>query len=432
LDESNLALNIRSRSLIELFQPLDNFQSAPVGFLTATKLVTMLLGYNDFALRLIPLLCGLVTLALLIWVSQKISPLSTPLAVAIVATSYFHIYYATEFKQYAVDIALTLLYLGFVVQTAQAPTRKHIGIIALIGVVSVWFSNPMIFVLAGMGLVLWIHFIFKRDWVTVRQLTVMGILQLISFAVVYWVSYRQIATGTQIGDFMNKTWQAHFLRPNINSAMQFFFEIFTLISGFYNPVLFILCLYGFVIGIIKIRKLWLWLILSPLLFTGIASFLELYPLANRFLLFILAPIIIIIAIGWMDMIEKIRLKLPFISAGIVAILCTVLIVRIEVPIPSDIRPALTFIDQYILPDEAIYATARMSQTAEHYGYDYILFPAPLPTDKRVWLIAEARLIDYVNLEMAELPYSYYISYEYEWIWVSCVPTDERPCPTLDD
>lgn len=429
LDESNLALNIRSRSLLELFQPLDNFQSAPVGFLTATKLVTMILGYNDFALRLIPLLCGLITLMLLVWVSQKISPISTPLAVAMVATCLFYIYYATEFKQYAVDATLTLLYLGLIIQTVQAPTRKNIGILALIGMVSVWFSHPMIFVLAGMGLVLWLHFTLKRDWIRVRHLMVMGVLQLMSFALVYWISYRQATIGSEIGDFMNKTWQAHFLRLNINSFMQFFFEIFTLISGFYNPVLFILCLYGFVIGIVRIRKLWLWLILSPLLFTGMASFVELYPLANRFLLFILAPIIIIIAIGWIDMVEKIRQKQPIISGVIVAVLCTLLMIRIEVPMLSDIRPALELIDQYILPDEDIYVTGRMSRTAEHYGYDYILFPAPFPTDKRIWFLGEARLIDF---EGVELPYPYYISYKYVWIWLSCVPTADRPCPTLDD
>jgi hypothetical protein len=49
LDEVNLALNIINRSYSELLNTLDYNQAAPPGFLWIEKLVTQLLGNNEYA-----------------------------------------------------------------------------------------------------------------------------------------------------------------------------------------------------------------------------------------------------------------------------------------------------------------------------------------------------------------------------------------------
>ena len=64
-DEANLALNLVNRSFGGLTQPLDFDQGAPIGFLLLEKLFIVLIGSQDYVLRLIPLLSGLLAVYLI-------------------------------------------------------------------------------------------------------------------------------------------------------------------------------------------------------------------------------------------------------------------------------------------------------------------------------------------------------------------------------
>src|SRR6185503_14605680 len=61
-DEAMLALNIVNRNFAGLLQPLDYDQGAPIGFLLVEKIFNSVLGKNELALRLLPLLVGLISL----------------------------------------------------------------------------------------------------------------------------------------------------------------------------------------------------------------------------------------------------------------------------------------------------------------------------------------------------------------------------------
>lgn len=65
-DEAVLALNIVNRSYLELLQPLDYDQAAPIGFLIVEKFAVQLFGDNEYSLRLFPLLSGIISLLLFI------------------------------------------------------------------------------------------------------------------------------------------------------------------------------------------------------------------------------------------------------------------------------------------------------------------------------------------------------------------------------
>src|SRR5438067_8951608 len=69
LDELYLALNITSRSLPQLLQPLDHNQGAPVGFLMLQKLSTQVFGNSEYSFRLLPLLSGILSLLLFSYVA---------------------------------------------------------------------------------------------------------------------------------------------------------------------------------------------------------------------------------------------------------------------------------------------------------------------------------------------------------------------------
>jgi hypothetical protein len=58
--EAALALNIVERSYLNLLKPLDYFQAAPVGFLFIERCAVNVLGTSEYALRLFPLIAGIV------------------------------------------------------------------------------------------------------------------------------------------------------------------------------------------------------------------------------------------------------------------------------------------------------------------------------------------------------------------------------------
>ena len=64
LDESSLALNIVNRSFSQLLKPLDYGQGAPLGFLILERLAVHVFGTHEYALRLFPFLCGIISLLL--------------------------------------------------------------------------------------------------------------------------------------------------------------------------------------------------------------------------------------------------------------------------------------------------------------------------------------------------------------------------------
>jgi predicted membrane-bound mannosyltransferase len=64
LDELMLALNIINKDFYQLLGPLDHHQGAPAGFLMVEKLALQLFGNSEYALRLFPLISGIISLVL--------------------------------------------------------------------------------------------------------------------------------------------------------------------------------------------------------------------------------------------------------------------------------------------------------------------------------------------------------------------------------
>lgn len=73
-DEAVLALNIINRNYLQLTETLDYEQGAPIGFLWVEKFILQLLGNNEYALRLFPLIAGMISLFLFWQLAQKILP----------------------------------------------------------------------------------------------------------------------------------------------------------------------------------------------------------------------------------------------------------------------------------------------------------------------------------------------------------------------
>ena len=156
LDEAAIARNVASRSPLALLQPLDYAQIAPRGFLLFERLAADALGTGDRALRVYSLLTALAALPLFYALARRVlSERGALLAFALFAVLGRPIFYASEAKQYSGDIffAALLLVLGLRLLDGDAAPRHWLRLGAL-GAIAVWFSQPALFILAGIGVAL--------------------------------------------------------------------------------------------------------------------------------------------------------------------------------------------------------------------------------------------------------------------------------------
>ncbi|RPI92504.1 MAG: hypothetical protein EHM40_12820 [Chloroflexi bacterium] len=289
-DEAMLALNIVGRGFAELLRPLDYDQGAPVGFLLVEKLFHAILGKHEFALRLFPLLVGLLSLGLFYLLLKRMAVRGAGLlaALALFALNPRLVYYSSEVKQYIVDAAVTIALLLVAAPLFEAsPRKKDFAWLALAGVVALWFSHPALFVLAGIGLALVIVYLRRRDISSLRFAIGMGILWLLNIGLLYALILQDLSRNA----YMREYWAGAFLpmppwsdpgwflrNLNENIGIQF---------GMPSAVLlvFALMLLGWVLLSLRKREDAL-AFASILLVTLAASALGLYPVFERMILFL--------------------------------------------------------------------------------------------------------------------------------------------------
>lgn len=204
LDEAYLAVNFLDRDLAQLlFEPLSNGQAAPLGFLALTKVLTTVLGVEDWVLRLQPLAAGLLTL-LAAWGLAR-STLSHRAAqatfVGLLALSPVLVYYSSEFKQYHNDVLATVALLWLAARFDLQHWSRDALILAVAGAVAIWLSHPSLFVLAGVGLVLWIEAIRQRQRAAWLAVSGMGLVWMLAFALHHTLAMKTLAGNQHLLDF---------------------------------------------------------------------------------------------------------------------------------------------------------------------------------------------------------------------------------------
>jgi hypothetical protein len=292
VDEAMLALNIVERDFAGMFKPLDYDQGAPLGFLLVEKVFNLLLGKHELALRLFPLLAGLASLGLFYLLLKRLT--SGPgllLPLALFALNPRLIYYSSEVKQYILDVTVTILLLLLAAPLLRAsPRKRDVAWLALVGVVALWFSHPALFVLAGIGIAVAILALQRRDDSILQWVAGMGILWLFTIALLYMLILRDLSQNA----YMREYWQGAFLPMplwsdpgwfgrslNENVGIQFGIPYAVL-------VVFFLMLVGWVMLWFHERG-YAMAIAGILVVTLIASVLQLYPVFERMILF-LVPI----------------------------------------------------------------------------------------------------------------------------------------------
>ncbi len=382
-DEAMLAVNIVRRPLGGLFPPLDYGQVAPPGFLMLVKLTTSVLGNQDYVLRLVPLLAGLLAIPLTYVLAKRWSRGWGPLlSLGMFALTPTLIYYSSEFKQYSSDVlaALVLLLLGSrCVEEDSNPGR--LLALGAAGVLISWMSHPALFVLGGILTTLGLSILLRRDWRRVGCFVGVCLAIAVNFGIIYFTSLRHWARDTAVIDF----WAGSYAPPLSASAASWYLRAFAALTNPSGISAGIAASGLFIVGVVSVtlrRWQYMSLALAPTLLSLAASALRLYPFDGRFLLFSLPAILILESEG-VERIREILMRLNRAAAILAATACAVVLLIQPLsttyrwlrtpPVRDDIKPALAYIQAHDLETDLVYlyypAIPQFEYYAPFYGLD---------------------------------------------------------------
>lgn len=335
LDEILLALNVIQRSFGELATPpLLLHQMAPVGFLFLSKAVVNILGPDEMALRLVPLLAGIAGVAVFPFLAEKcLRREAIPYAVGFFALSFALIYYSNEFKQYSLDgLSSVLLYLvGFSILQSEKPMRFTPVIQLLAVTFSCLTSFPAFFVASSLLIILIPNALTGKHWEKLPCLGLITCSMIFCFWAVYETSFSAIEPGA-LQSFLSDWQRAHAFMPIPapgEGRLIWFLTKPIAPLQMVHPALEMQGLLAFVwvvgaASLIRSNHQKMVLLLLPATFALLASAFEIYPWSGRFLVFLTPSVCLILGEGTRSLICSLRKKTPIVAG----FLCTVLFLSV--------------------------------------------------------------------------------------------------------
>jgi hypothetical protein len=379
VDEAMLALNIIHRSLPELLSPLDYNQGAPIGFLIAQKLFVEIFGTSEYALRLLPLLCGIISLFLFVRVAKEfVEPKSLIVATGLFAISYKLIFYSSEVKQYSSDVAVALVLYSVTlyIQNAGLSAARSL-VFGMIGAFGIWFSHPATFVVAGIGGTLSGSLAHNKQWSKLLLLMNAGLLWAVSFGALYLISLHSLSQNSELLNY----WSYGFMPfpPKSVADLRWFdktfFEIFKeplgLLPASIAAVTFLIG--GLSMAIEKKDKFFL--LAAPIMFALLASGLQSYPFTGRLLLFAAPFIIVCIAEGVMRVGLLVRNKQNLLNAAVASVLLVPQLlysstILVKPYFFEDVKPAMEYISKRWQKGDILYVYHGAQPTFQFYSAKY--------------------------------------------------------------
>ena len=436
-DEAMLALNIVNRNFAELFKPLEYDQGAPLGFLLVEKFFNALFGRHELVLRFFPLLAGLASLWLFylllmslrggdsrrsnLLANSEIASGYRPrnegigffLALALFAVNPQLVDYASEAKQYIVDVAVALVLLLLAIPIFQNQfNRKNFILLAIAGILALWFSHPALFALAGIGVALVIQFLQTREFKKLRTTFGIGLLWLANLALLYFINLRNLSQNDYLADY----WSAGFLPLPPWSDLNWLNELITYQFDvqFLPLLVLILILIGW-FALLRERKSLVLAFAFTAFFAFTTSALHLYPVNGRLSLFLI-PLGILLLGRSIDFLRQTFSSNKFVSMSIAIVLSGYLLINplitsfqnfISPRYYEHIRPTMQVLADSWTDGDALFVTAWAEPAFRYYAPFYGLedvkyvsskiedYPdgeklklriSPLVGKKRVWVL----------------------------------------------
>lgn len=387
IDEAAIARNVLARSPAALLQPLDFAQIAPKGFLLIEKLAVDTFGASDRALRLYSILTALAALPLFYALARRVlSERGALLAFALFAVLGRPIYYAAEAKQYGGDIFFACLLLLLAVRIlAYDAAPRHWLRLGVLGAIAVWFSQPALFILAGVGLALSVAVV--KGKIPLRWPAIVACaLWAVSGVPSIWLTLHSLAPHEQA--YMRSFWQDGFWPIPPHSLRELAWPVVNLYGLFRDPLGMPVTALGvglFILGFVALARrqpVQLTALAGAIVVVYVASALRIFPFDatvkgfnkiaagnGRVLLFLLPSLVLLVTAGVMELLASpLRYvhRIGLASAALV-IGAPLYYALTGLPYsPHDLRPILTAMGEHQQPGDRLYVYYGGSQPFEWY------------------------------------------------------------------
>lgn len=367
LDEATLTSSILSRDFAGLLdQPLDYSQCAPIGFLYIERLFVLLLGSDEWVLRLFPLICGVAALFLFAWLCHKLlSPVGALLAVLLFAAAPYLIYYSSDVKQYGPDAlaAVLLLCLAWSPLSSSGWTPGRCLLAGLTAGAMIFVSQTSVFVLAGITLGIgWVGLVQKNS----RLLWLNGLFTLLWLAA-FAVNYYFVLSKFQTYAGLIPYWQAlHAFLPLDVLSLDFWvwfprklLQILKSPCGFEKQYLLVLPFLAGAFYLFRRQKSFFVTMCGIAACAIAASAMQRFPFAERVILFIAPLAILCIGQGIAAFVEPLwparkaaALLIVLLFVFVPTLSAAVLLVR---PVQrEEMRPLLETLQTRLQPGDRLY------------------------------------------------------------------------------
>jgi len=305
-DESTIAVDIISRPISDLINPsLDYDLAYPLAFMLLIKLSTQVLGTSEYVIRLIPFIASISALFLFYKVVKSyLNPNAVLIALGLFAVLDSLVYQSSNLKPYSSDVLFTLLIfaLTIYVQSMKLNMPRTI-LFGISGALVIWFSNPSVLVLAGVGVSLGVFSLINKDWKGIGKLSISYSMWTLSFIANYFLYIRNLKANFSVSlDWMLALQNAYMPFPPTSAAeIKWFTELF--FDIFSNPLAMTvtgISAFAFLAGCISMytkKRRTFFILISPVLVTFLAAALHEYPFKGRFIFFLLPLLLLIIAEG---------------------------------------------------------------------------------------------------------------------------------------
>jgi hypothetical protein len=195
VDEEMIALNARWRSFGDLAGALWLDQTAPLGWVALERLALQMFGVSERAARALPVLFGIGTLAVAVWVGRRwMTPLGAAILAALCSIAPWLVFFTLELKQYSADTCWALLLPALAAWAAEAETRDRVmrraAVWWTVAAGGLWLSNGATFVAPACAAVLVGRAWQRHGMAAAAAAAAPGIIWLISFAGHYALALR--------------------------------------------------------------------------------------------------------------------------------------------------------------------------------------------------------------------------------------------------
>jgi len=376
LDELVVARNVLEKPLAALLlRPLDHDQIAPPLYLLLTRGCVELFGPDERAFRLPALVASLATL-LLVWrLGRRLVPRGAALvALGLAAAAPSLVFFGTQVKPYAVDVAAVLGLLLLSLRFAERPPSTRAALAAGgAGVVLALLSSSAVLALAGLGAAL-VLLAARRRRID-APLLLLALLWAAAAIGSTWLSLRRITPST--AGYFRTVWEIGFMPLAPRAPVWLAGRLVALFRdpflGFpLAPLHAVLAAAGFVSIAARRRGVAL-LLGAPFAAHLAAAAAQRYPFEGRLVLYALPLFLLLEAEGAALVARGVARRggpwpiaaLPLLGLALSG--AAVLARRPPVYSVEEMRPLLETLASRVSPGDAIYATYGAGQAMAFYG-----------------------------------------------------------------